>query len=425
MSGAHEWLTRAAGVRRWTREVTMLHIRCTRLLVPVLVSALVSAALGCREDAQSPTAPETEAAFNTTATHALSFSQASAGYEHTCGVTIGDLAYCWGANWGGQIGDGTNIERHLRPVRVAGGLRFREVNAGFFHTCGVTTDNLAYCWGLNLEGQLGDGSSTTRETPVRVAGGLRFRHVGPGNHHTCGVTTGDQVYCWGDNFSGKLGDGTTTSRLTPVRVASGLRFRDVSAGEHHTCGVTVGDRVYCWGYNGSGELGDGTTTGRLTPVRIRGGLPFRDVTTGKAIGIAHTCGVTTGDQAYCWGENFNGQLGDGTTTQRQKPVRVATGLRFRRVAAGGAHSCGVTTGDRVYCWGWNVHGGLGDGSTTDRLTPVRVPGGLPFRQVTTGFLHTCGLTTAALAYCWGRNGGELGDGTTSERHRPVRVVGPT
>jgi alpha-tubulin suppressor-like RCC1 family protein len=156
-----------------------------------------------------------------------------------------------------------------------------------------------------------------------------------------------------------------------VRVVGGLRFRQVSAGFEHSCGVTLGNRGYCWGRSAFGEVGDGTTSVRLTPVRVAGGLRFRQV---DAAGLFHTCGVTLGHSAYCWGLNDNGQLGDGTTINRLTPVAIAGGLLIRQVSAHFNHSCGVTLGNRAYCWGDNERGQLGDGTTTDRRTPVRVAG---------------------------------------------------
>jgi alpha-tubulin suppressor-like RCC1 family protein len=353
----------------------MPRIGCNRLrFVSVLPLALVLTVLGCQEDAQSPTAPDAGPAL---------------------------------------------------AKRPADGLLFRQVSAGFHHSCGVTSDNRAYCWGQNLFGQLGDGTTSDQPTPVAVGGGLEFRQVSAGARHTCGVTRGYVAYCWGSNASGQLGDGTITNRLTPVAVAGGLRFRQVSASANgdHTCGVTPGNVAYCWGSNFNAQLGDGTTNNfRPTPVAVAGGLRFRQV----SVGGVHTCGVATGNLAYCWGDNEFGQLGDGTTITRRTPVAVAGGLRFSQVSAGeNFHSCGVTSANRAYCWGTNFNGELGDGTTTDRLTPVAVVGGLQFRQVSAGLVHTCGVATGDLAYCWGYNGfGALGDGTTSPHFTPVAVAAP-
>jgi alpha-tubulin suppressor-like RCC1 family protein len=411
------------------------------------------AALGCREDVDSPTAPETGPAHEISSAHTLSFRQVSAGGLHTCGVTPDNRAYCWGSNGFGNLGDGTTTDR-LTPVAVVGGLRFRQVSAGNFHTCGVTTDNRAYCWGFNQTGELGNGTSTGPETcnnqridfscstrPVAVAGGLRFLVVSAGGNHTCGVTPGNLAYCWGFNAAGQLGNGTNTGPETcaagracstrPVAAAGGLRFRQVAAGLDHTCGATPAKDAYCWGSNFFGQLGDGTTTFRSTPVAVAGGLRLSRV----AAGERHGCGLTQDHRAYCWGANFSGQLGNGTSSGPEicnrtpcstRPVPVVGGLRFHQVSAGGFHTCGVILGNLAYCWGFNTVGQLGDGTTTFRSTPVAVVGGLRFRQVDGGLVHSCGVTPDKLAYCWGRNiHGQLGDGTTTDRPRPVPVASAT
>jgi alpha-tubulin suppressor-like RCC1 family protein len=154
----------------------------------------------------------------------LRFREVSASFNHTCGVATGNIAYCWGDNQLGQLGDGTTIDypgSRPTPGAVAGGLRFREVTAGEFHTCGVATGNVAYCWGADFNFQLGSGALGGEGlTPVPVAGGLRFRQLSAGGDHTCGVTTGNVAYCWGTNTSGELGNGTTSPSHTPVAVAA-------------------------------------------------------------------------------------------------------------------------------------------------------------------------------------------------------------
>jgi alpha-tubulin suppressor-like RCC1 family protein len=392
--------------------------RFTRRLASVPARALVVTALGCREDAESPTAPGPEPALDITPAAALSFRQVSAGGGHTCGVTLVNRAFCWGLNNKGQLGNGT-LRSRRRPVAVAGGLSFRQVSAGgSAHTCGVTTANKAYCWGSNVDGQLGNGTFRDRLTPVAVAGGLRFLRVSAGWDHTCGVTLDNRAYCWGKNRNGRLGDGTTDiDRPRPVAVSGGLFFLQVRAGRDHTCGVTTANQAFCWGNDSFGQLG--APSGGFSPTPVAGGLQFRQAD----VGLDYSCGVTTDNRAYCWGRNGGGTLGDGTpNVARNTPTAVLGGLRFRQVSAGTGRTCGVTTDELAYCWG---SGQVGDGTSNGSLTPVAVAGGRRFRQADAGVVYACGVTTGDRAFCWGNNSfGQLGDGTTTDRLTPVAVAPP-
>jgi alpha-tubulin suppressor-like RCC1 family protein len=400
------------------------------------LGGVVLGGISCNnDDIVAPTTesgPEASAASSATA--ALTFYQVSGGRVHTCGVTTENRLYCWGF---GFLGNGSASNgRITAPVAVATGLRFHQVSAAREHTCAVTTDFWAYCWGSNWGGQLGDGTQTDRPTPVPVAGGLRFRQIDAGDDHTCAVTyLENRAYCWGYHAEGGLGDGTflPTYRTTPTAVAGGLRFRQVSVGggqydpprprepfAGHTCGVTTTDEAFCWGPGWVGQLGIGGTEGTYaaSPTRVAGGHRFRQIDAGTA----YTCAVTTTYRAFCWGNGRQGQIGDGRTFLRFSPSAVAGGRSFRRITTGEFHTCAETTLSRAYCWGTH---GIGDGTSTQRLTPVAVSGGLFFKQVSAGFHHTCGKTDAEAAYCWGDNsGGQLGDGTTTTRLRPVRVIGP-
>lgn len=349
----------------------------------------------------------------------------SAGYGHNCALDNQGIAYCWGRNRRGALGDGTGVSR-TEPAPVSGGLRFTSISAGADLTCGVTMDHVGYCWGWNSAGGLGAGISSLAEfEPVRVAGSMRFASISAGSGYACGVTTDGAGYCWGAN-GGVLGDGTTTNRRTPVRVVGDLRFRSIAARLWHTCGVTTDGRAYCWGVNSAGQLGHGepTRTPQTTPVPVAGGLHFVSIAVGGTSpdGSGFTCGLNRDQHSYCWGENGWGMLGDSTTTKRPEPVQVVGGLKFMTTDTGNDHTCAITLAGAAYCWGGDHSGKLGVGPWRNLGSPSPRPvvGGLHFLAISAGVAHTCGITVGGALYCWGE-GGELGTGGVRTTYIPTRV----
>jgi hypothetical protein len=385
-----------------------------------LIATLVALGLSGCQDTETPSEPgavSPSAPDLVVTGQPLAFRQVSAGWQHTCGVTTTNLAYCWGDNPYGQLGDGTKT-LSPRPVKVAGGLRFLEVRAGDTHTCGVTTDSLAYCWGDGEWGNIGDGTAgTNRLTPTLVVGGRRWRQVSPGSQYTCGVTTDGIGFCWGRNRWGRLGS-LIQSSTKPARISGNLSFRRVIAAFSHTCATTTNDRAYCWGYSWGN-----------TPKTVLGGLSWRQVLPGSGyISSAgnnpspdniYQCGITTADRLYC---DIDPTRAPATTID---PAHL-----WLYVNPGGFHTCALTRAGGAFCWGSNDHGQLGTGGTpSGSATPLPVAGGRVFTGLGASVIgfFTCGVTTDHRAYCWGDNtSGQLGDGTQfTNRTTPVAVVGPS
>ena len=364
----------------------------------------------------------------------LVFAEVSAGDYHTCAVTTGGAAYCWGHNDVGQLGIGTfDSLPHPVPEPVAGGRRFVSITTGRGHSCGLTTSGGTYCWGLNDFGELGTTAATESCTgplpcipvPALVSGGLRFVAVSAGATFTCAATAAGVAYCWGLDDEGELGNGTisVTGQFSPVAVAGAWTLAAIGSGDSHACAVTAAGAAVCWGANERGQLGTGNLVSETVPTPVTGGLTFATVSGGTY----HSCGVTPAGAAWCWGHNHYGRLGDGSYVNQDQtsPQAVVGGLTFAAVSTGGTHTCGVTTGAAAYCWGADRYGQLGDGvaDTLVHPAPEAVLGGLALTSVSAGVVHSCGLTAAGVAYCWGDNTyGALGDSTTLGRIAPVRVA---
>ncbi len=354
-----------------------------------------------------------------TSIHALGIGRISAGNSHSCGLSSTGQAYCWGEGTFGQLGNGAIIST-TTPSPVSGGHTFSSISAGSRHTCALTTAGAAYCWGDDFRGQLGNGAINSTTTPSPVSGGHTFSSISAAREHTCAVTTAGAAYCWGFDEFGQLGDdaltATGSTSLTPSLVSGGHTFSGISAGQSHTCGLNFVGKAYCWGRDSAGQLGDNalTATGSTstTPSPVDGGYSFSSISAGGT----HSCGVTTAGTAYCWGNDFSGQLGNGALTGIfVAPSAVDGGLTFSSIEAGADHNCALTTNGQAYCWGADADGQLGDASTTTGATaPSAVASGYTYSSLTAGGLHSCGVTTSGLVYCWGADAsGQLGDGATT------------
>ena len=300
--------------------------------------------------------------------------QVAVGYAHSCALTAFGAVHCWGGNAFGQLGDGTTGSRPTAGPVVGLATGVSSIAAGANHTCALMTAGTVVCWGENGHGELGDGTTTQRSTPVPVNGIPNpVVTVAAGWSHTCAIVTGGALLCWGDNEFGQLGVATAPVQPTPVAPTGlGSGVASVAGGLAHTCAVTTAGAVLCWGNNLHGELGDGTTVTRTSPMVVSG---FGDGGAAVTAGAFHTCAVTTGGGALCWGGNADGELGDGSTNGRPTPGQVnglAAGVS--KVSTQNGHACAVTAGGGVVCWGYNLQGNLGDGTTSQRTSPVAVIG---------------------------------------------------
>jgi alpha-tubulin suppressor-like RCC1 family protein len=351
-----------------------------------------------------------------------------AGYNHTCALMRSGGVKCWGYNYAGQLGNGSSGGLSLVPVNVSGlSSGVTQITAGADHTCALLDTGAVKCWGYSNYGQIGDGTSgTNRLTPVNVSGlSSGVTKISAGGEHTCALLSAGEVKCWGSNTGGQIGDGTSgTARRTPVSV-SGLSsgVTQIAAGGEHTCALLSAGGMKCWGYNGQGQIGNGSSGGNvLVPVSVSG------LASGVAR-ISNTCALLTTGGVKCWGYNFRGRIGDGTSGNfRLVPVDVV-GLSsgVSRITEGGGHTCALLVAGGLKCWGDNFYGSIGDGtSVTEVLTPVNVSemtAGVS--SITAGSDHTCALLGTGEVKCWGHNGtGQIGDGTQVNRRTPVLVRVP-
>jgi TonB family protein len=308
------------------------------------------------------------------------FTALSAGREQTCATSENGDGYCWGiVNLPIPPGRSAVLPGDSVPSHVASNLRLSAIAVGQDHACGLTTAGAAWCWGQNGAGQLG-GGPPTEGGPIAVSGGLTFTHVSAANAYSCGVTAQGDAYCWGLGYPGQLVNGTMLRRPTAIR--GNQKFVTVSAGWDLTCGLTAEGKAYCWGPDSLRRSGNVNVGGIAAPVPMPAGVSFASI----SVGLLYACASASDGSAYCWRDaRFNRLAGVSILSSEsyknrpgrdddghETPVRVAGDQRFTMVSAGTYHACGVTTGGAVYCWGDNQDGHLGDGTTNASATPVRV-----------------------------------------------------
>jgi uncharacterized repeat protein (TIGR02543 family) len=316
--------------------------------------------------------------------------QISTGSAHSLAVTSTGRLYAWGRNNIGQLGDGTTVNK-LIPTLISftgleAGEMIEQVNASLSYSIALTTNGRVYAWGGNGGGQLGDGTTVNKLIPTLISFtglevGEKIKHVSSIGNHNLAITTNDRLFAWGRNNAGQLGDGTTVDKYTPTLIPfTGLEvgetIEQISTGGSHSLVLTTNGRVYAWGWNSEGQLGDGTGDNKLIPTLIS----FTGLEVGETIkqvsgGNAYSHALTTNGRVYSWGANWNGQLGDGTDLTRVRPTLISfTGLQAGETiekvfGRSGVHVFVVTTNGRIYAWGRNAEGQLGSPITIFISTP--------------------------------------------------------
>ncbi|HHX99196.1 TPA: hypothetical protein GX533_00730 [Candidatus Dojkabacteria bacterium] len=378
------------------------------------------------------------------------YKEIDAGSGTTCSLDSNGQAYCWGYNEYGQLGNGESGEDADRnmPVIVKQGaipssVTLTSIKAGGMHTCGLGGNGKAYCWGRNKNGQLGCGDNADSNTPVAVKPGVipstvKLTGISTGYIHSCGLGNDGRAYCWGSNYYGALGNGDNVDSNTPVAVKLGeipstVKLISINTGSYHTCGLGNNGQTYCWGQNTNGQLGNGNYETSNIPVAVKpGAIPSTVKLTSIRTGGFHTCGLGNDGRAYCWGFNGEGALGNGGNKNSNMPVAVEhdgvlSGITLTSIYAGVMHTCGLGDNGQAYCWGWNKNGQLGDGSNKNSNTPVVVKQGeisstVKLKSINAEDVHTCGLGDNGQTYCWGHNGfGQLGNGGNTSSNTPVEV----
>ncbi len=415
----------------------------------------------------------------------LKWLQVSANYSFSCGVASNFKAYCWGLNENGQLGDGNGGsagQYSISPVAVStagvlSGKLIKSVVTGGANACAIASDSQVYCWGRGKNGQLGNGSGdgvidSYSNVPVAVGGvvcagalcGKTVKSLSGGGYNYCAIASDNQAYCWGANWDGELGNNISSSyNNTPTAVytsgvLSGKTIKSIASGKYHSCVIASDSNAYCWGMAGdstdsrSGGLGDGVLTNYTDRTKVPVAVNKSGALNGKTIksiaaGYHSTCVIASDNNAYCWGMNAYGLLGDGTTNDSWLAVAVGgstcagvlcgKSLKSISMSSQATHVCAINFEDKAYCWGRNDYGadGIGNYNTTQSLPKAvdtsGVLSGKKIRTITVGggnsaissYDFTVAIDTEGNAYSWGCNNpyGQLGIGVEPATTQKVNV----
>jgi alpha-tubulin suppressor-like RCC1 family protein len=349
------------------------------------------------------------------------FIAIACGQDHSLALRSDGTAYGWGDNEDGQLGNGTNTNSSVpTQVRLS---NVKAIAAGANQSLAVNGDGEVFAWGDNSFGQLGIGSTVSSNVPLRSGNLNDVIAVAGGRGHSLALKSNGTAWGWGNNFSGQVGDGNTTNALLPMQTSNLLLTRGlkvVSAGFYHSLALNGDGFVWTWGDNAQGQLGDGTTTNSTIPLLIE----ELDNVIAIAGGGYHSLALKADGTVWAWGDNAYGQLGNGSTVNSNVPVQVHGLNNIIAIAGGGFHSLALKIDGSVWAWGKNETGQLGNGTNANSSVPVQVSNLTTVKAIAAGKSHSLALKSAGVVWAWGHNkSGQLGNGTTNNSNVPVLVVG--
>ncbi len=344
----------------------------------------------------------------------------AAGGQHTVAVRADGSLWAWGLNLNGQLGDGSNIDRN-RPVLVGTVKTWVQVAAGDRHTVALRSDGTLWSWGFNRNGQLGDGSFSDRAVPTKIGTVATWSAVAAGESHTLALRKDGTLWAWGRNFEKQLGNGEDLDRNVPVQIGTAKTWTAIAAGALHSLARQADGTVWAWGDDSQSQLGL-STDGTIDASRP-GRMATRNWLT-VAAGGRHSLGLRSDGALHAWGtgEGASGQLGSSAVSPAL-PSQVGNTTTWARLAAGGNHSLAVQADGSLWGWGLNTSGQTGQVNPAGLAEPTRIGSRSNWAQVSAGASHSLAIDVAGELWAWGKGDqGQLGLGDQADQSQPRQVT---
>jgi alpha-tubulin suppressor-like RCC1 family protein len=341
-------------------------------------------------------------------TSAQCWSKISAGGYHVLAINLDGKLWAWGANYNGELGDGTTVLRNT-PTLI-NSSSWQEVSCKGSYSLGLKTDGTLWSWGYNGAGQLGDGTGIENHTPTQVGTASNWLHIASGGNHSTAIKSDGTLWTWGSDEYGQLGDGgTNTAMLIPTQIGIETNWQKVYASAYNTFAIRQDGTLWGFGRNHVGQLGDGTVINKNAPVQIGTAANWAAL----SVGTNFTVGLKTDGTLWAWGDNFYGQLGDGTNIGKNVPTQIGSLTNWQTISCGFEHIIAQNTAGNIYAWGNGQNGALGVGGGVNYNTPtfVNMPN---VQSISSGFLYSLVISSTNKLWATGTNANmQFGNGSTT------------
>ena len=336
-------------------------------------------------------------------------------YNSAAITTNGDL-YCWGDNSHGQVGNGSADDQYT-PVKILENVK--EFYNKKYNSAAITTNGDLYCWGDNSHGQVGNGSADDQYTPVKILENVKEFYNK--KYNSAAITTNGDLYCWGDNSHGQVGNGSADDQYTPVKILENVK--EFYNKKYNSAAITTNGDLYCWGDNSHGQVGNGSKNRQYTPDKILENVREFYISISYDLYCPKSAAITINGDLYCWGDNRDGKVGNGSTDDQYTPNKILENIK--EFYDNSDYAAAITTNGDLYCWGDNSWGQVGNGSTDDQYTPNKILENVKEFYIVNDCWNSAAVTTNGDLYCWGHNSdGTVGNGSTESQLTPYKVTFP-